>query len=99
MYENTSKEVIESQKKVTETLAELTRVSMENANLEKMLPVLNGAIATFAKLRAQFSQITQFFTDVSSLVKDVLKPQVDLWAKNLDDTVTKLAGVPVSSSY
>jgi hypothetical protein len=98
-YESASKDLVESQKEVTETLAEITRVSLENATLESMLPILKKAVATFTLLRAQFSKITEFFVNVSSLVIDVMKPSVDSWAKALDNTITKLAGVSFSSKH
>jgi hypothetical protein len=98
-YENASKDLVDSQKQVTETLAEITRVSMENVTLESMLPVLKKAVATFTLLRAQFSKITEFFVNVASLIKDVMKPSVDAWAKALDNTINKLAGVSLSSMY
>jgi len=75
---------------------EMTQISMEKASLEKMLPVLKKAVTTFTLLRAQFSKITQFVVDVASLVRDVLAPSVGDWAKALENTMTRLAGVSPS---
>jgi hypothetical protein len=72
---------------------------MANATLQNMLLVLKKAVATFTLLHAQFSKLTEFFVNVASLVRDVLRPSVKAWAKALDDTIIKLAGVTLSSEY
>ncbi len=45
-------------------------------------------------LQAQFSQISQFFDSVVSLLADVLQPSVQRWATTMENTAT-LGGVKV----
>jgi hypothetical protein len=59
-----------------------------------MLPILRKSMATFNTLRAQFSQLVQFFNSIVSLIVGVMGPSV----KRLVDTLSKgermaLAGV------
>jgi len=94
--EEAAERLVNAQTKMTTTIAEMTQISMEKASLEEMLPVLKKAVTTFTLLRAQFSKITQFFVDVASLLRDVMAPSVDDWAKALENTMTRLAGVSLS---
>ena len=50
-------------------------------------------------LRAQFSQMTEFFCNVSSLINDVMRPQVTSWVKNIEaNSKMVLAGVSLSGA-
>jgi len=94
--EEAAERLVKAQKKLTSTIAEMTQISMEETTLEQMLPVLKKAVTTFILFRAQFSKITEFFVNVASLVRDVMAPSVDDWAKALENKMTKLAGVSLS---
>jgi len=61
----------------------------------EMLPVLKQAVGAFTILRAQFSQLLQFFQSVASLLTDVMGPSVQRWATALTNS-QKLGGVTVS---
>jgi hypothetical protein len=57
-----------------------------------MLPVLRKAVGAFTTLRAQFSQISQFFESVASLIVDVMVPSVGRWSSTMNSTAS-LGGV------
>jgi len=59
--------------------------------------VLMQAVKAFTTLRAQFSQMTEFFCNVASLINDVMRPQVTSWVKNIEaNSKMVLAGVSLS---
>ncbi|KIJ62951.1 hypothetical protein HYDPIDRAFT_41638 [Hydnomerulius pinastri MD-312] len=96
-YDKASARLIEGQKEITRTITSMTSLSLENATLKDILPVLMKALKSFTTLRAQFSQLTQFFRNVASLIKDVMRPQVSLWTKNMEaNSKMILAGVTLS---
>jgi hypothetical protein len=39
-------------------------------------------------LQSQFSQLTEFFVNVASLLNDILKPSIERWTKKIEQTVT-----------
>lgn len=45
-------------------------------------------------LRAQFSQLLQFFISVASLLNNVLGPNIERWAKTMENTA-EIAGVTI----
>jgi hypothetical protein len=57
-----------------------------------MLPILKKAVTSFTLLRAEFSKLTEFFVNAASLLRDVLSPSVDSFAKAVTNT-QKLGGV------
>ncbi|KAG8216620.1 hypothetical protein J3R82DRAFT_6808 [Butyriboletus roseoflavus] len=96
-YDRASSRLIEGQREITKTIASMTQLSLENATLKEILPVLMQAVKAFTTLRAQFSQMTQFFCNVASLINDVMKPQVTSWVKNIEaNSKMVLAGVTLS---
>jgi hypothetical protein len=96
-YDKASARLIEGQREITKTIATMTKLSLENATLKEIMPVLMQAVKAFTTLRAQFSQMTQFFCNVSSLINDVMKPQVSSWVKNVEaNSQMVLAGVSLS---
>jgi hypothetical protein len=48
-------------------------------------------------LQSQFSQLTEFFVNVASLLNDILKPSIERWTKTMEQTVT-LGGVTVGGT-
>ncbi|KAI9458447.1 hypothetical protein HD554DRAFT_1710139 [Boletus coccyginus] len=96
-YDKASTRLIEGQREITKTIASMTQLSLENATLKEILPVLMQAVKAFTTLRAQFSQMTEFFCNVASLINDVMKPQVTSWVKNIEsNSKMVLAGVSLS---
>ncbi|KAG9311531.1 hypothetical protein JVU11DRAFT_7735 [Chiua virens] len=96
-YDRASSRLIDGQREITKTIATMTKLSLENATLKDILPVLMQAVKSFTTLRAQFSQMTQFFCNVASLINDVMKPQVTSWVKNIEaNSKMVLAGVTLS---
>ncbi|KAF8137146.1 hypothetical protein EV363DRAFT_1534747 [Boletus edulis] len=96
-YDKASTRLIEGQREITKTIASMTKLSLENATLKEILPVLMQAVKAFTTLRAQFSQMTEFFCNVGSLINDVMKPQVTSWVKNIEaNSKMVLAGVSLS---
>ncbi|KAH7884865.1 hypothetical protein F5I97DRAFT_1511093 [Phlebopus sp. FC_14] len=96
-YDKASARLINGQKEIAQTIASMTSLSLTNATLKDMLPVLVKAVKTFTTLRSQFSQLTQFFCNVASLIKDVMKPQVSTWTKSMEaNSRMVLAGVTLS---
>ncbi|KAI0683167.1 hypothetical protein BC835DRAFT_1473001 [Cytidiella melzeri] len=93
-YNSATSKLLEQQEMITKTIAQLTSLSLTNAGIKAMLPVLKKAVGAFTTLQAQFSQISQFFESVASLLSDVLKPSVERWAKTMENTA-KLGGVKV----
>ncbi|KAJ7359546.1 hypothetical protein DFH08DRAFT_412450 [Mycena albidolilacea] len=83
-YQKAAVRLAEQQQEITKTIVELTQVSLQGATLEDMLPVLKKAVGCFSVLRAQFAQLSQFFTDVSSLMVDIMIPSVTTWTKTLE---------------
>ncbi|KAF8548700.1 hypothetical protein OG21DRAFT_1516026 [Imleria badia] len=96
-YDKASTRLIEGQREITKTIASMTKLSLENATLKEILPVLMQAVKAFTTLRAQFSQMTEFFCNVASLINDVMKPQVTSWVKNIEaNSKLVLAGVSLT---
>ncbi|KAI0804810.1 hypothetical protein BC629DRAFT_1580916 [Irpex lacteus] len=93
-YNTATSKLLEQQEQISKTIAQLTSLSLTNAGIKAMLPVLKKAVGAFTTLQAQFSQISQFFDSVASLLADVLKPSVERWAKTMDSTA-KLGGVKI----
>ncbi|EMD39269.1 hypothetical protein CERSUDRAFT_122690 [Gelatoporia subvermispora B] len=95
-FEKAALRMVEGQKQITMTIAEISNLSLQSATLETMLPVLKKAVGAFTTLRAQFSQISQFFENVASLIIDVMGPSVNRWANTMSQT-TAVGGVTVSN--
>ncbi|KAI0701082.1 hypothetical protein BC835DRAFT_1265443, partial [Cytidiella melzeri] len=95
-YNTATSKLLEQQEMITKTIAQLTSLSLTNAGIKAMLPVLKKAVGAFTTLQAQFSQITQFFENVASLLCDVLQPSVERWAKTMENTAT-LGGVKIGN--
>ncbi|KAK7054715.1 hypothetical protein VNI00_003178 [Paramarasmius palmivorus] len=95
-YNKATDQLIKQQEEMSKTIASLTSLKLTSAGLQAMLPVLKKAVGAFTTLQAQFSQITQFFESVASLLGDVLKPSVERWADTMEKTAT-LRGVSVSA--
>ncbi|KAI0086014.1 hypothetical protein BDY19DRAFT_895518 [Irpex rosettiformis] len=93
-YNTATSKLLDQQEQISKTIAQLTSLSLTNAGIKAMLPVLKKAVGAFTTLQAQFSQISQFFDSVASLLADVLKPSVERWAKTMENTVT-LGGVKI----
>ncbi|KAJ7450631.1 hypothetical protein FB451DRAFT_1527301 [Mycena latifolia] len=82
-FEKAADRLAEQQKEITKTIGDMTQLSLTSANLQQMLPVLKKAVGAFTTLRAQFSQLVQFFESVASLLCDVMGPSVDRWVKTI----------------
>ncbi|KAJ7105003.1 hypothetical protein C8R44DRAFT_807438 [Mycena epipterygia] len=82
-FEKASDRLAEQQKEIAKTIGDMTQLSLTSANLQQMLPVLKKAVGAFTTLRAQFSQLVQFFDSVASLLCDVMGPSVDRWVKTM----------------
>ncbi|KAK7054713.1 hypothetical protein VNI00_003176 [Paramarasmius palmivorus] len=95
-YNNATQQLLQQKEDISKTIAQLTSLKLTNAGLQAMLPVLKTAVGAFTTLQAQFSQITQFFESVASLLKDVLQPSVSRWANTMENTMS-LAGVSLSA--
>ncbi|KAI0804789.1 hypothetical protein BC629DRAFT_1591020 [Irpex lacteus] len=93
-YNNAASQLLEQQEQIGKTIAHLTSLSLTNAGIKAMLPVLTKAVGAFITLQAQFSQISQFFDSVVSLLADVLQPSVQRWATTMENTAT-LGGVKI----
>ncbi|KAI0804724.1 hypothetical protein BC629DRAFT_1590958 [Irpex lacteus] len=93
-YNTATSKLLEQQEQISKTIAQLTSLSLTNAGIKAMLPVLKKAVGAFTTLQAQFSQISQFFDSVASLLADVLKPSVKRWAETMTNTA-KLGGVKI----
>ncbi|KAK7694431.1 hypothetical protein QCA50_001617 [Cerrena zonata] len=93
-YNTATSKLLDQQEQIGKTIAELTSLSLTNAGIKAMLPVLKKAVGAFTTLQAQFSQISQFFDSVASLLADVLQPSVERWAKTMENTTT-LGGVKI----
>jgi hypothetical protein len=76
-FMDTSKERQEQQKEITKTIADMTSLKLTNMNLMEMIPILRKSIATFNQLRAQFSQLVQFFSNIANLITNVMGPSVE----------------------
>ncbi|KIO28092.1 hypothetical protein M407DRAFT_6970 [Tulasnella calospora MUT 4182] len=95
-FDKASERLAEGQKAITKTIGEMTAISLSNATLEVMLPVLKKAVGAFTTLRAQFSQLLQFFHSVASLLTDFMGPSVENWANTMNDTA-QLGGVTIGA--
>ncbi|KAF8145362.1 hypothetical protein K438DRAFT_1991885 [Mycena galopus ATCC 62051] len=82
-FEKASDRLASQQMEITKTIGDMTQLSLTNSNLQQMLPVLKKAVGAFTTLRAQFSQLVQFFDSVASLLCDVMGPSVDRWVKTM----------------
>ncbi|KAJ6462752.1 hypothetical protein C8R47DRAFT_1157968 [Mycena vitilis] len=82
-WEKASDRLVDQQKRITETISEITQLSLTNTSLATMLPWLRRAIASFTTLRGQFSQLVRFFDAIASLINDVMVPSVDRWVATI----------------
>ncbi|KAJ7211703.1 hypothetical protein GGX14DRAFT_362543 [Mycena pura] len=105
-YEKAADRLASQQMDITKTIGDMTKLSLTNASLQQMLPVLKKAVGAFTTLRAQFSQLVQFFESVASLLNDVMAPSVGRWVKTMESAEKRrrcneqedhVAGVTVSS--
>ncbi|KAI0701085.1 hypothetical protein BC835DRAFT_1442546 [Cytidiella melzeri] len=87
-YNTDTSKLLEQQEMITKTIAQLSSLSLANTGIKAMLPVLIKAVGAFTTLQAQFSQITQFFENVTSLLSDILQPSVQRWAETMESTAT-----------
>ncbi|KAF7340560.1 hypothetical protein MSAN_02127500 [Mycena sanguinolenta] len=105
-FEKASERLATQQQDITKTIGEMTRLTLTTNNLQQMLPVLTKAVGAFTTLRAQFSQLLQFFESVASLLIDVMGPSVDRWVSTMKSaeqqrlrtgSEPQLAGITVSN--
>ncbi|KAF8212640.1 hypothetical protein K438DRAFT_2009980 [Mycena galopus ATCC 62051] len=82
-YKKSAERLVAQQQEITNMIVELTQISLTGATLEQMIPVLKKAIGSFTALRAQFSQLVQFFDSVASLLCDIMGPSIDRWVNTL----------------
>lgn len=94
-FERSSIRLEEGQKEVGRTVVSMTTLKLESMTLEQMIPILVKAVQSFKTLRTQFSQITQFFNSITSLINVVLVPSVARWVKTMEDA-RSLGGVSIS---
>ncbi|KAK7016404.1 hypothetical protein VNI00_018913 [Paramarasmius palmivorus] len=95
-YNHATAQLVQQQEEISTLIGKLTSLKLTNAGLQAMLPVLKQAVGAFSTLQAQFSQITQFFQSVASLVQDVLQPSVSSFTTTIQQTAT-LGGVSISA--
>ncbi|KAF7339192.1 hypothetical protein MVEN_01996500 [Mycena venus] len=93
-FEKASDRLVKQQQEITKTIGDLTKLQLTNTNLQCMLPVLTKAVGAFSTLRAQFSQLCQFFDSVVSLLVDVMGPSVDRWVETLTSAAARGAQQP-----
>ncbi|KAJ6528439.1 hypothetical protein B0H19DRAFT_1333826 [Mycena capillaripes] len=95
-----------TQTKLTDVTLERTstsvsqKPSVSELHVLDMLPVLAMAVGAFIKLRAQFSQLVQFFDHVASLLNDVMGPSLTDWIHALTSAEGEekhVAGIKLSS--
>ncbi|KAF8132685.1 hypothetical protein K438DRAFT_1998460 [Mycena galopus ATCC 62051] len=105
-FEKAADRLCKQQQEITATIGEMTRLTLTSGNLQQMLPVLTKAVGAFTTLRAQFSQLCQFFDSVSSLLNDVMGPSVKRWVDTMNSAAAQvmrgghepqLAGITVSA--
>ncbi|KAJ6541351.1 hypothetical protein B0H19DRAFT_958230 [Mycena capillaripes] len=105
-FEKAADRLVKQQQEIATTIGDMTRLSLTSANLQQMLPVLTKAVGTFTTLRAQFSQLVQFFDSVASLLIDVMGPSVNRWVATMTSAAQQvqrggqepqLAGITVSA--
>ncbi|KAJ7930928.1 hypothetical protein B0H13DRAFT_2309235 [Mycena leptocephala] len=105
-FEKAADRLASQQMEIAKTIGDMTQLSLTNSNLQQMLPVLKKAVGAFTTLRAQFSQLVQFFDSVASLLCDVMGPSVDRWVKTMESAEQQrlrgeeekhVAGVTVSA--
>ncbi|CCM02016.1 uncharacterized protein FIBRA_04092 [Fibroporia radiculosa] len=75
-YNNLNKQMTEQQKEMAKTMHEITSLNLLDAKLSEMIPILKKAVGSFNTLRAQISQLVQFFESITSLIDDVMAPSV-----------------------
>ncbi|KAG8922771.1 hypothetical protein FRC01_013622 [Tulasnella sp. 417] len=93
-FDKASERLSEGQNAITKIISGMTAISLSDASLKELLPVLQKAVGAFTSMRAQFSQLSQLFHGVASLLVDVMGPSVDRWANNMDSSV-ELGGVSI----
>ncbi|KAF7340559.1 hypothetical protein MSAN_02127400 [Mycena sanguinolenta] len=105
-FEKAADRLATQQQDITKTIGEMTRLTLTTNNLQQMLPVLTKAVGAFTTLRAQFSQLLQFFESIASLLIDVMGPSVDRWVSTMKaaeqqrlrtGSEPQLAGITVSA--
>ncbi|KAG8933166.1 hypothetical protein FRC01_010665 [Tulasnella sp. 417] len=93
-FDKASKRLSEDQNAITKIISGMTAVSDSDASLKELLPVLKKTVGAFTSMRAQFSQLSQLFQGVASLLVNFMGPSVDRWANNMDSSV-ELGGVSI----
>ncbi|KAF7333132.1 hypothetical protein MVEN_02378700 [Mycena venus] len=101
-YQKATAELVDQQTKITQTITEMTQLSLTDNTLEQILPVLRKAVGAFTTLRAQFSRLVQFFESIAALVENVMGPTVDGWIKTLEEAASEpqerhLVGITMSA--
>ncbi|KAJ7888868.1 hypothetical protein B0H14DRAFT_3429842 [Mycena olivaceomarginata] len=99
MYEKYTDELTQQQQAITTTIGNITQTQLTDVTLAHMLPVLGTAVGSFTTLRAQFSQLVQFFDHVASLLNDVMDPSLTDWIHTLtsaEGEEKKVAGITLS---
>ncbi|KAJ7835232.1 hypothetical protein B0H14DRAFT_2590376 [Mycena olivaceomarginata] len=85
MYEKYTDELTQQQQAITTTIGNITQTQLTDV--------------TLAPLRAQFSQLVQFFDHVASLLNDVMDPSLTDWIHTLtsaEGEEKKVAGITLS---
>ncbi|KAF7340576.1 hypothetical protein MSAN_02129100 [Mycena sanguinolenta] len=100
-FEKASERLATQQQDITKTIGEMTRLTLTTNNLQQMLPVLTKAVGAFTTLRAQFSQLLQFFESVASLLIDVMGPSLaGITVSNFTrDLIYRQMMMPLKVSY
>ena len=97
-YDKANKQLRESEKALSRTLAELAGLDLENISIEEIREILRKGIKALADVKKEWSKLVEIFTMISNLIKVTVHANITTFKETLEISKELMLGEGVSMS-
>ncbi len=91
-YDAANKQLRESERALSQTLANLAELKLENMSIEEILKILNMAIRALADVKVQWSKLVELFSMISNLIKVTVHTNIGTFKETIEDSKELMLG-------
>ncbi len=91
-YDEANKQLGESEKVLSKTLAELAELNLEKISTEEIREILREGIIALADVKKQWSKLVELFSMISNVIKVTIHSNITTFKETVEDSKTLMLG-------
>ncbi len=91
-YDEANKQLGESEKALSKTLAELAELKLEKISTEEIREILRKGIKALADVKEQWSKLVELFSMISNLIKVTVHSNITTFKETVEDSKKLMLG-------